>query len=75
MEKFLIKNTTRAEREQIVREALGYSDIGCESQDDGYDMYLPYINGEMEIAEINMSHRASYVSENLDDPYRGRCRF
>ena len=29
MDKFLIKNTTRAEREKIVRDSLGYSDICC----------------------------------------------
>ncbi|MCR4943605.1 MAG: hypothetical protein K5986_03955 [Clostridium sp.] len=60
MDKFLIKNTTRAEREKIVRDALGYGDIGCESDADGYDMYKPYIDGEMEIAEINMNHRSSF---------------
>ena len=32
MDRYLIANTTREEREQIVRDALGYSDIGCEAE-------------------------------------------
>ena len=27
MDKFLIKNTTREQREQIIKESLGYSDV------------------------------------------------
>lgn len=30
MDKFLIKNTTKEEREEIVKKSLGYSDIGCD---------------------------------------------
>lgn len=74
MDKYLIKNTTRQEREQIVRESLGYSDIGCEFSEDGYDMYKPYIDGEMEISEITKAYRTSYISEALDDPRNGKCR-
>lgn len=73
MDKFLIKNTTRAQREQIVRNSLGYDDIGCESED-GYDMYKPYIDGEMEISDITQAYRVSYVSYALDDPRNGKCR-
>lgn len=69
MDKFLIKNTTREQREQIVRESLGYSDIGCDDCAAGYgfDMYQPYIDGEKELSEIAEAFHASYVSENLQD--------
>lgn len=71
MDKYLIKNTTREQREEIVRKSLGYCDIGCEDVD-GYDMYEPYINGEMELSEINERFKPTYVSECLDD-YRRSC--
>ena len=73
MEKFLIKNTTRAEREQIVRDSLGYSDLGCDGFGDGYDMYQPYIDGEKEIAEITAEYKARYVSESMDRYGRSSC--
>lgn len=63
MEKFLIKNTTREERERIVRESLCYSDIGCEDYGDGYDMYIPYIEGKKELKEITMEYNARYVKD------------
>ncbi|MBO5373453.1 MAG: purine biosynthesis protein PurH [Lachnospiraceae bacterium] len=62
MDKFSIKNTTREQREQIVRESLGYSDISCEDVD-GYDMYIPYIEGEKELRDINMEYQARYVKD------------
>lgn len=63
MEEYLIKNTTREQREQIVRESLGYSDIGCEDCGDGYDMYLPYIEGKKELREITMEYQTRYVRD------------
>lgn len=66
MDKYLIKNTTREQREQIVKEALGYSEFGCDEAGGryGYDFYEPYINGEKEISELTKAFSASYVSEN-----------
>jgi len=57
-EKYLIKNTTRAEREAFVRKSLGDSCDGCSSCDglscpDALEMYMPYIEGKKEIFEIN----------------------
>lgn len=67
MEKYLIKNTTREQREQIVKDSLGYSEFGCdEGYGLGYDFYEPYINGEKEISELTQAFRASYVSESRD---------
>ena len=66
MRSILIKDTTREERMQIVNQAL--SDCGSECEFcNGCDnmgggrvetMYQPYIDGEKEIAQINMEFRA-----------------
>lgn len=76
MDKYLIKNTTKEQREQIVKEALGYSEFGCDESGGryGYDFYEPYINGEKEIAELTKAFRASYVSESRREP-RGGCSY
>lgn len=72
MDRFSIKNTTREEREQIVRDALGYSDLGCDGMGDGYDMYLPYIEGRMELREITMNYNTRYVRD-MEEEKRGGC--
>lgn len=76
MEEFLIKKTTRQQREQIVKESLGYSDIGCDECGGayGYDMYQPYIDGEKELSEITQEFRASYVKD-MEREERGGCGF
>ena len=51
----LIKNTTRAEREAIIRESM---DCGGGSP---WEMYQDYIDGKKEIAEINREYTARYV--------------
>lgn len=69
MRKYLIKDTTRDEREQIVRDSLGCGSGGCEncsscgvySAGDPFDMFQPYIDGIKEISEINEEFRASYL--------------
>ena len=73
MDKFLIKNTTRAEREQIVKEALGYSDIGCDDAMDGYDMYVPYIEGEKDGKEYQIINFPA--QKGKDDKYYNHCWF
>lgn len=58
----LIKDTTREEREETIRLALsGCGNGSCENcgscslgAGDPFAMHQPYIDGEMEIAEINM---------------------
>lgn len=72
MDQFLIKNTTREQREKIVRESLGYSDIGCDDVMDGYEMYLPYIEGKKELREINMEYNARYIKD-MEHEERGSC--
>ncbi len=65
-DEFLIKNTTREQREKIVRDSLGY-ESGCESCGDaiGCDMYTDYIEGRKELNEITMGFRTGYISEDI----------
>lgn len=70
MRSILIRDTTREEREQIVREAL-YGACGAECEFcSGCDnmgggrietMFQPYIDGEKEISEINAGYSAPFV--------------
>lgn len=67
MQSILIKDTTREQRAAIVRRALNFCDesscencSGCSMGVGSVDaMYQPYIDGKMEIAEINMAHAAT----------------
>ena len=60
-DQFLIKNTTRAQREEIVRRSLSCGGGGCDEcsgcgvygAGDAFEMYLPYIEGKKELREIN----------------------
>lgn len=62
----LIKDTTREERIEIVRRGLDWCGDGSCEQCSGCSMgvgsidamYLPYIEGELELAEVNMRHAA-----------------
>ena len=63
----LIKDTTPEERMQIVNKALSWCDdsscencSGCSMGAPRVDaMYAPYIEGKLELAEINMLHAAT----------------
>ncbi len=62
-DEYLIKNTTREQREEIVKAACGNDCGACDGCAGGlgYDLYKPYIEGRMEIAEINATFRAQYM--------------
>ena len=65
-DKYLIKNTTREERERLVRASLEEGCAGCAGCDgvscpDGYDMYVPYIEGRKELFEINKGIKGGTV--------------
>lgn len=52
--KIRIDETTREEREQIVRESLGVTDGLCDGCASGLtEMYNDYIEGRKELREIN----------------------
>ena len=61
---FLIKDTTREEREQIVADSLGNIDAYCDGCMCGItEMYQDYIDGKKELREINMEFNARYVRD------------
>ncbi len=72
---YLIKDTTREERERIVEEALGNISGTCDGCSAGLaEMYQDYIDGKKEIREINMEFQARYVSGE-EAPGRGGCGY
>lgn len=63
MSGYLIKDTTKEEREAIVAESLGNISATCDGCSAGIvEMYQAYIDGEKELREINMEFNARYVS-------------
>ncbi|AEB07065.1 hypothetical protein Corgl_0957 [Coriobacterium glomerans PW2] len=73
----LIKDTTREQREEIIRRSLaGCGDGSCEmcsscslGAGDPFAMYQPYIDGDMEIRDINAKRAAD--NERLFGLQRG----
>jgi hypothetical protein len=66
MESYLIKDTTREQREEIVRSSLGFGGDGCEGCSgcgaaDPLELYQPYIDGKKELAEITREFNAKFV--------------
>lgn len=63
----LIKDTTREERMQIVNKGLSFCDDsscencnGCSMGVGSVEaMYRPYIDGKLELSEVNMLHAAT----------------
>ena len=75
MTEWLICNTTKEQREQIVAEAFGNISASCDGCMPGLaEMYQDYIDGKREIREINMEFQARYVS-GAEGPVRenGGC--
>ncbi len=69
---YLIKDTTREQREEIVARALGNIEASCDGCMPGLaEMYQPYIDGLMELRECNMAFNARYVS-GQQGPEKGR---
>lgn len=65
-DEYSIKNTTKEQREKIIRDSLSCCGDGCSEGDaygtaDPLEMYKPYIDGEKEISEINEEFRTKYV--------------
>ena len=72
---YLINETTREEREQIVRDSLGNIEANCDGCMAGLaEMYQDYIEGRKELREINMAFQARYVREE-DALKRGGCGY
>lgn len=59
---YLIKDTTKEERERIVKESLGNIEANCDGCMAGLaEMYEDYIEGKKELRDINMEFNARYV--------------
>jgi hypothetical protein len=72
---YLISETTKEEREQIVKESLGNIDANCDGCMAGLaEMYQDYIDGKRELREINMEFNARYIKDDDMDGRNG-CRF
>ena len=74
MSGYLIKDTTREERKQIVEESLGNISANCDGCMSGLaEMYQDYIDGKKEIHDINMEFNARYVTGDMDKEERKSC--
>ena len=67
MKSLLIKDTTKEEREEIIRSSLDCGAGSCENCSScwlgggsPWDIYQDYIDGKREISEINMSYMQEY---------------
>lgn len=70
---YLISETTREEREQIVADSLGNISANCDGCMAGLaEMYQDYIDGKKELKDINMEFHVRYVHAD-DRPKRNDC--
>lgn len=70
---YLIKDTTREEREKIVADSLGYIEANCDGCMIGLvEMYQDYIDGKKELRQINMEFNTRYV-KGEDMPVKSGC--
>ena len=73
MKSYLIKDTTREERERIVSESVGQIEAACDGCAPGVtEMYQAYIDGKKELREINREYVAHYIS-GREGPTRSEC--
>ena len=74
MKSYLIKDTTKEEREAIVAEALGNIEANCDGCMPGLaEMYQAYIDGEMELRECNAAFNKGYISGKQGPERGGSC--
>jgi hypothetical protein len=72
---YLISETTKEEREQIVKDSLGNISANCDGCMAGLaEMYQDYIDVKKELREINMEFNARYIKDD-DMPGRSGCSF
>ncbi len=71
---YLIKDTTREERERIVEESIGNISGSCDGCMAGLaEMYQDYIDGKKEIRQINMEFNARYSKGNMEKDSTRTC--
>ena len=72
---YLIKDTTKEERKQIVEESFGNISANCDGCMPGLaEIYQDYIDGKKELREINMEFNARYI-KGEDMPGRYGCQY
>ncbi len=65
MKSTLIKDTTKSERIELVKQ--WEEEEGCENSGmDLMEYFRDYIDGKKEIAEVNAAFRTNYVAESPD---------
>ena len=63
MKSYLIKDTTKQERIELIRQWVPADEAMEDCEIDLWDMYRDYIEGKKEIAEINAEFQTSYYRE------------
>ncbi len=71
MKSILIKDTTREEREAIIRESLGDDyEVGCGFESTGIDYQL-YIDGKKELRELNQEANCGFEVAHPEERKNG----
>lgn len=63
MDEYLIKNTTKQQRIELIRSWVPEDEVMDGNSVDLWEMYRAYINGEKEISECNAAFNSSYYTE------------
>ncbi len=63
MKSILIKDTTKQERIELIREWQPVDDGLEDCEIDLWDMYKDYIDGKKEVAEINAEFQTDFYAE------------
>lgn len=73
MQSILIKDTTREQREEIVRNSLGDEyDVGCGYDSTGIDYQL-YIDGKKELRELNEEAHCGFEVAHPEEHKEASC--
>lgn len=74
-DEYLIKNTTREQREKIVADAIGNVSGLCDGCASGYGekYYQPYIDGKLEINELNRQFETNFIMDDGPEPGGRSC--
>lgn len=63
MDEYLIANTTKSQRIELIKSWIPEDEAMDDSSIDLWEMYRDYINGEKEISECNAAFHAAYITE------------
>ena len=66
MKSYLIKDTTKQERIELIRQWVPADEMLEDCDIDLWDMYRDYINGTREIAEINAARKIVIITGCLE---------